>query len=71
MGRHAAGPDHGKAKVQYVVSKTEADYKPNIAKLEGQNCKLIVTVGGLIGDATMAAAKAKPSQNYAEVDAGW
>jgi basic membrane protein A and related proteins len=60
----------GKAKVQYVVSKTEADYKPNIAKLEGQNCKLIVTVGGLMGDATMAAAKAKPSQNYAEVDAG-
>ncbi len=42
----------GKAKVQYVVSKTEADYKPNIAKLEGQNCKLIVTVGGLMGDAT-------------------
>jgi basic membrane protein A and related proteins len=60
----------GKAKVSYVSSKAETDYKPNIAKLEGQNCKLIVTVGGLMADATVAAAKAKPSQNYAEVDSG-
>jgi basic membrane protein A len=58
----------GKAKVSYVVSKAETDYKPNIAKLEGQNCKLIVTVGGLMADATKAAATAKPSQKYAEVD---
>jgi basic membrane protein A len=60
----------GKAKVSYVVSKAETDYKPNIAKLEGQNCKLIVTVGGLMADATKAAATAKPSQKYAEVDSG-
>jgi basic membrane protein A len=58
----------GKAKSSYVQSKAETDYKTNIAKLEGQDCKLIVTVGGLMGDATTAAAKAKPSQHFAEVD---
>jgi basic membrane protein A len=58
----------GKAKVSYVQSKAETDYKTNISKLESQNCKLIVTVGGLMGDATTAAAKAKPSQYFAEVD---
>jgi len=60
----------GKAKVSYVQSKAETDYKTNISKLEAQNCKLIVTVGGLMADATTAAAKAKPSQYFAEVDAG-
>lgn len=59
----------GKATVSYVQSKAETDYATNIAKLEGQNCKLIVTVGGLMADATAAAAKAKPSQYFAEVDA--
>jgi basic membrane protein A len=59
----------GKATVSYVQSKAETDYQTNIAKLEGQNCKLIVTVGGLMADATQAAAKAKASQFFAEVDA--
>ena len=59
----------GKATVSYVQSKAETDYATNISKLEGQNCKLIVTVGGLMADATQAAAKAKPTQYFAEVDA--
>jgi len=59
----------GKATVSYVQSKTEADYATNISKLESQNCNLIVTVGGLMGDATKAAAKASPTQHFAEVDA--
>ncbi len=59
----------GKATVSYVQSKAETDYATNISKLESQNCKLIVTVGGLMADATTAAAKAKPTQFFAEVDA--
>src|SRR4051795_1312462 len=60
----------GKAQVSYVQSKQETDYNTNISSLLGQNCKLIVTVGGLMGDATTAAAKANPSQHFVEVDAG-
>jgi basic membrane protein A and related proteins len=60
----------GKAQVSYVQSKQETDYNTNISSLLGQNCKLIVTVGGLMGDATTAAAKANTSQHFVEVDAG-
>ena len=60
----------GKAKVSYVQSKTESDYTTNINKLLGQNCNLILTVGGLMADATQAAAKAHPQQKFAEVDSG-
>lgn len=59
----------GKATVSYVQSKQETDYATNIASLVSQNCKLIVTVGGLMGDATNAAAKSNPSQHFVEVDA--
>ncbi|MCW2539289.1 MAG: basic rane lipoprotein [Frankiales bacterium] len=58
----------GKATVSYVQSKQETDYAPNIASLVAQNCNLIVTVGGLMADATVAAAKANPSQHFVEVD---
>jgi basic membrane protein A and related proteins len=58
----------GKATVSYVQSKTEADYTTNINNLLGQNCSIIVTVGGLMGTATTNAAKANPNQKFAEVD---
>lgn len=58
----------GKAKVSYVQSKSESDYAPNIAQLVGQQCKLVVTVGGLMAQATTDAAKAHPSQHFAIVD---
>ena len=64
-----AAQAEGKAKVSYVQSKTETDYATNIKSLQSQNCKLIVTVGGLMGDATQAAAKAAPTQHFVEVDA--
>ncbi len=60
----------GKATVSFVQSKQETDYTTNISSLLTQNCKLIVTVGGLMGDATTAAAKANPTQHFVEVDAG-
>lgn len=58
----------GKATVSYVQSKQETDYATNISSLVSQNCKLIVTVGGLMADATVASAKANASQHFVEVD---
>ena len=58
----------GKAKVQYVQSTTENDYVPNINSLVAKNCNLVVTVGGLMGDATKSAASTHTSQKFAIVD---
>ncbi|MFL6110356.1 MAG: BMP family ABC transporter substrate-binding protein, partial [Catenulispora sp.] len=66
-GMQAAEKD-GKAKVQYLQSTSENDYVPNITALEGKGCNLIVTVGGLMADATNSQAEAKPGQNFAIVD---
>jgi basic membrane protein A len=63
-----AAQSSGKATVSYVASKTEADYKTNINSLLTQKCNVIVTVGGLMGQATTDAAKANPTQNFIEVD---
>jgi basic membrane protein A len=66
-GMQAAQKD-GKAKVSFVQSKSESDYAPNIAQLAGQKCDLIVTVGGLMGQATTDAAKKSATQHFAIVD---
>lgn len=66
-GMQAAQKD-GKAKVQYVQSKSESDYAPNIAQLQKASCNLIVTVGGLMGQATTDASTKAPSQHFAIVD---
>lgn len=58
----------GKATVSYVQSKAETDYAPNIATLEGENCKYIVTVGGLMAQATTDAANKAASQHFAIID---
>jgi basic membrane protein A len=53
---------------QYLQSTTQSDYVPNINALIQRKCGIIVTVGFLMGDATQAAAKASPTQNFAIVD---
>ncbi len=58
----------GKAKVSFVQSKSESDYAPNIAQLVGQKCQLVVTVGGLMAQATTDASKKDTSQHFAIVD---
>jgi basic membrane protein A len=61
----------GKATVSYVTSTSENDYAPNINALISQKCQLVVTVGGLMGDATKAAAEKNPNQKLAIVDASY
>jgi basic membrane protein A len=58
----------GLATVSYLPSHVAADYAKNISALEAKGCKLIVTVGFLMADATTAAAKATPTQHFAIVD---
>jgi basic membrane protein A len=60
----------GKATVSYVQSTTENQYSSNISSLVTKGCKLIVTVGGLMADATTASSKTNSSQKFAIVDSG-
>lgn len=66
-GMQAAHKD-GKANVQFVQSKSESDYAPNIAQLQKANCNLIVTVGGLMAQATTDASTKAATQHFAIVD---
>jgi len=52
---------------KFLESQTQDDYAPNIQAFLGK-CDLIVSVGFLLGDATAAAAKDNPDQDFAIVD---
>ena len=67
-GMQDAHAQNANIKVDYVESKAEADYQPNLTQFVNQKCDLIVAVGGLMGDATKAAATANPNQKFAIVD---
>jgi basic membrane protein A len=54
----------------YVASTTMADYAPNLTNQVTAGCKYIQAVGGLMGDATYAAAKANPTLQFSIVDSG-
>jgi basic membrane protein A len=54
--------------VKVLQSKSDADYAKNLAQFVTDGCKMIVSVGFLLGDATAAAAKANPDIRYAIVD---
>ena len=51
-----------------VQSNAETDYAPNIDSLISQNCTLIVTVGFALSAATVTAALANPTVNFAIID---
>ncbi|MGI8459612.1 MAG: BMP family lipoprotein [Propionibacteriaceae bacterium] len=51
-----------------VESQTTSDFAKNIASMVDAKCNMIVTVGFLLGDATLAAAKANPDIDFAIVD---
>lgn len=52
----------------FLESKSASDYTPNINTEIQQGCKLIVTVGFTLADATQAAAEANPTVDFALVD---
>lgn len=51
-----------------VESTTTADFAKNIKSMVDAKCNMIVTVGFLLADDTVAAAKANPNINFAIVD---
>jgi len=51
-----------------VESKDAKDFATNIKTMVDQKCNIIVTVGFLLSDATVAAAKANPDIKFAIVD---
>jgi basic membrane protein A len=67
-GMQAAASANSNIKVNYVQSSSEADYQPNLTQFVSQKCDLIVAIGGLMGDATTAAAKANTGSKFAIVD---
>ncbi|HEX5496335.1 MAG TPA: BMP family ABC transporter substrate-binding protein [Mycobacteriales bacterium] len=61
----------GKVTSSNVQSTSENDYVPNINALINKKCDIIVTVGGLMSDATKSAAQAHTDQKFAIVDAAY
>jgi basic membrane protein A len=61
-----------KLKVQgrVFISKSNADYVPNLSSAARQGYNLIVSVGFLMGDATAAVAKRFPKTKFAIIDFG-
>lgn len=69
-GMQAVAKANPKVAISYVSSASANDYAPNLANEIAKKCDTIVGVGGIMGAAVTAAAKANPSQKFAEVDAG-
>jgi basic membrane protein A len=51
-----------------VESQSAADFAKNIQSMVDANCNIVVTVGFLLGDDTLAAAKKNPDVKFAIVD---
>jgi basic membrane protein A and related proteins len=71
QGMQEAAAANPNITVKYLQSTTQSDYTPNINSFLGDKCGIIVTVGFLMADATEAAAKANPKQDFAIVDCSY
>lgn len=68
-GMQAAAKEGDGVEVDYVTSKAESDYEPNLKQQVQGDCDLIVAVGGLMRDATEKVAKQSTDKQFAIVDA--
>jgi basic membrane protein A and related proteins len=66
-GAQAAADEHG-WEATFLESEQQTDYEKNINEFLNSNCELIITVGFLLGDATLAAATANPDQKFQILD---
>ncbi len=55
-------------KTNEAQSKATSDFAVNIQSMIDAKCNIVVTVGFMLGDATLAAAKANPDVDFAIVD---
>lgn len=61
---------NGNINTSYVASTAMSDYAPNLTNQVSAGCQYIQSVGGLMSDATVAAAKANPKLQFSIVDSG-
>ncbi len=66
-GLQRAGKELG-IQVNYLESKNDADYTPNIENFVDEDYDLIICVGYMLSDATRKAAEAYPDQQFAIID---
>ena len=67
-GLQALAAEDSAFEVNYLESKTDADYQTNINTFIDEGYDLIITVGYMLADATRDAAQANPNQKFAIVD---
>lgn len=67
-GMQGIADKYSNVEVKYLESTQQSDYEVNINAFIAEKCDLIVSVGFLLGDATIAAAKANPDVNFAIID---
>ncbi|WP_158647750.1 BMP family ABC transporter substrate-binding protein, partial [Actinoplanes sp. ATCC 53533] len=67
-GLQAAKEAQSNVEPKYVASTAEADYEPNLRQFVTQKCNFILSVGGLMGDATGKVAKENTTQQFGIVD---
>lgn len=67
-GMTAVAQRYSNVAVKYLESRQRSDFAGNIEAFIQDDCDLIVSVGSMIGEATLAAARAHPDQKFAIVD---
>ena len=67
-GLQALAAEDDSCEVNYIESKTDADYQTNINTFIDEGYDLIISVGYMLADATRAAAEANPDQKFAIID---
>ena len=67
-GLQALAAEDASFEVNYLESKTDADYQTNIQTFVDEGTDLIICVGYMLADATREAALANPDQKFAIID---
>jgi basic membrane protein A len=67
-GMQAAKGQASNVDPKYVASTAEADYEPNLRGFVTQKCNFILSVGGLMGDATKKVAAENTTAQFGIVD---
>ncbi|MBR4394450.1 MAG: BMP family ABC transporter substrate-binding protein, partial [Oscillospiraceae bacterium] len=67
-GLQALAAEDGRFEVNYLESKTDADYQTNINTFIDEEYDLIICVGYMLADACRAAAEDNPDQLFAIID---
>ena len=67
-GLQALAEEDPSFEVNYLESKTDADYQTNINTFIDEEYDLIICVGYMLADATKQAAEANPDQKFAIID---